>query len=69
MDCIFVSRPVECRGTCLESRKLKCLFDKQHLVVRQETKSELVRLLLDNIDNPDRYKTVSGQAGRPTGAE
>ncbi len=62
-DCIFVDRPKECLS-CLDGRKLKCLINKQHLIVRPEAKKELIELLSANMNSPTRYKKVSGEAGR-----
>lgn len=63
--CIFVDTPRECRGrVCLRSLKLHCLLNKQHLIVRQESKAELSEILTKKINHPDRYKTKSGEVGR-----
>ena len=62
-ECIFVSQPEEC-SICLEARKIQCLLNKRHLIVRPEAKTELVKLLLERVDNPERYKTAAGEKGR-----
>jgi len=66
MDCIFVDRPAEC-STCLEGRKLQCLLNRKHLILRPEAKPELVNLLYRRMDNPERYKLISGELGRKDG--
>ena len=63
MACIFVDQPKECE-TCLDSRKLQCLINKRHLKVHPEAEAELVKLLMANINNPNRYKIAAGEEGR-----
>ena len=62
-ECIFVDKPKECE-ICLRSHKLRCLLNKRHLLVRQEAKLELVTILYEFVDSPERYKRKSGEAGR-----
>lgn len=63
MNCIFVDQPKEC-SLCLDSRKLQCLLNKQHLKVKSGAKKELIMLLRANMSGRDRYKVKSGQEGR-----
>ena len=62
-ECIFVSKPEEC-SICLRPRKLMCLYNKRHLIVRDAAKKELIAILTESIEHEDRYKTVSGKKGR-----
>ena len=62
-ECIFIDRPRECSG-CLRSKKLQCLLNKQHLIVRPGAYKELHAILKEEIRSPDRYKTKSGEEGR-----
>jgi len=63
-DCIFVDKPKECLASCLASLKLKCLLNHRHLKVTKTGRTELVQLVKAEVKSPDRYKLVSGQAGR-----
>jgi len=60
--CIFVSRPRECRdrGACLQSYKINCLLNHQHLAVTEEGKIEMVELMKKEVSSSRRYKEVSG---------
>ena len=62
-QCIFVDRPKEC-SFCLQSQKLHCLDNHQHLVVSKAGKRELAKILKENCSSPHRYKEKSGQGGR-----
>ncbi len=66
MTCIFVT-PIPYCEICLDSRKLQCLIDHQHMVVSQEGKNELRHILEDSMNSPNRYKTVSGNEQRKGG--
>ncbi len=62
--CIFVDKPPHCIN-CLTSLKVRCLINHQHLIVSEEGKAELARLVEEECNNPRRYKTKSGQEQRP----
>ncbi len=62
-DCIFVDRPKEC-STCIQSKMLQCLLNKEHLKVKKEAIPLLQSLLAQNINSSNRYKDKSGEAGR-----
>lgn len=63
MACIFIDQPPSCL-ICMDSRKLQCLLDHQHLQITLSGKAELAQLLKANCDSQERYKTKSGQEQR-----
>ena len=62
-NCIFVDQPKEC-AVCSETGKLQCLLNKRHLKVRPKSMVELIEILLNDIDSPERYKIKAGEVGR-----
>ena len=63
-QCIFVGKPEECYILCMRSMKLHCLLNHRHLAVTNEGKHEILGIIEDIINNPERYKVISGQVGR-----
>jgi len=62
-ECIFVDKPKECI-ICLEPRKLSCLLNHLHLLLTEQGKDDIVKLVKENANSPTRYKAKSGQEGR-----
>lgn len=64
MGCIFVGMPDSC-SICLDGLKLGCLENHQHLILTDQGKAELRRILEERMNSGDRYKTKSGNEQRP----
>lgn len=65
MSCIFTDKPKECYIHCMDSLKLMCLLNHIHLKVTEGGRQNLITILEDECDTTRRYKTRSGQVGRP----
>ena len=64
-ECIFVDKPKECQGGCIDVRALKCLENHRHLVLTDKGKATVVRVATEEASHQRRYKTKSGQEQRP----
>ena len=64
VTCIFEGKPPEC-SVCLNSLKLHCLSEHQHLLVSESGKKDLRIILEKEMNSSIRYKTVSGEEQRP----
>lgn len=68
IGCIFEDTPKECsqviNNKCFGLNKLACIFNHIHLIIAEDAKEELIELLKKEMDNPRRYKLLSGLAGR-----
>lgn len=63
MNCIFLVKPHECQ-TCVESRILKCIQNKRHLILSEEGKMMVIEYVTREVSNPERYKTAPGMEQR-----